>query len=84
MAISLKDEKSDRLARELARRTGESLTQAVRTALEERLQRLSGRSRVETIREKLNDILGRVDQLPIRDSRPEHEILGYNESGVPS
>jgi antitoxin VapB len=39
MALSLKDPETDRLAREVARLTGESLTQAVRTALSERLDR---------------------------------------------
>jgi ribonuclease VapC len=39
MALSLKDPETDRLAREVSKLTGESLTQAVRTALAERLQR---------------------------------------------
>src|SRR5688500_5141153 len=39
MALSLKDPETDRLAREVARLTGESLTTAVRTALAERLER---------------------------------------------
>ena len=37
MALSLKDAETDRLAREVAELTGESLTKAVRTALAERL-----------------------------------------------
>jgi len=40
MALSIKTEEADRLARELARRTGESMTQAVTQALRERLERL--------------------------------------------
>jgi len=39
MALSLKDPETDRLAREMARLTGESLTEAVRRALAERLER---------------------------------------------
>jgi hypothetical protein len=39
MALSLKDPETDRLAREVARLTGESLTEAVRDALAERLER---------------------------------------------
>src|SRR3954451_24032078 len=39
MALSLKDPETDRLAREVARLTGESLTEAVRKALAERLER---------------------------------------------
>ena len=39
MALSLKDAETDRLAREVAKLTGESLTEAVRSALAERLER---------------------------------------------
>ncbi len=39
MAFSIKSEEADRLARALARLTGESLTEAVTTALRERLER---------------------------------------------
>lgn len=38
MALNIKDPKTDRLARELAAATGESITIAVRRAIEERLQ----------------------------------------------
>ena len=44
MALSLKDPEADRLAREVAARTGETLTAAVVVALRERLARLRGRS----------------------------------------
>jgi hypothetical protein len=37
--LNIKDAKMDRLARRLAQLTGESITQAVRTAVEERLER---------------------------------------------
>ncbi|MGH6896063.1 MAG: type II toxin-antitoxin system VapB family antitoxin [Geminicoccaceae bacterium] len=39
MALSLEDAETDRLAPEVAKLTGESLTEAVRTALAERLER---------------------------------------------
>jgi antitoxin VapB len=39
MALSIKTDKADRLARELARLTGETMTTAVTVALEERLER---------------------------------------------
>ena len=39
MALSIKTEEADRLARDLARLTGESMTEAVTTALRERLDR---------------------------------------------
>ena len=40
MALSIKDPETERLARALAKRTGESLTIATRRALEERLRRI--------------------------------------------
>ena len=39
MPLSIKDPDADRLARALARRTGETLSEAVITALRERLER---------------------------------------------
>jgi antitoxin VapB len=39
-ALSIKTEEADRLARELARLTGESLTEAITRAMQERLDRL--------------------------------------------
>lgn len=40
MALSIKTEEADRLARELSRLTGESMTDAVTRAMRERLDRL--------------------------------------------
>lgn len=40
MAISIKHAETERLAREVAARTGETLTEAIRVALAERLERL--------------------------------------------
>lgn len=40
MALSIKTEEADRLARELAAVTGETMTEAVTTALRERLSRV--------------------------------------------
>ena len=39
MALSLKNQETERLARELARQTGENLTTAVTLAIKERLER---------------------------------------------
>lgn len=43
MALSIKTEDADRLARQLAAMTGETMTEAVTKALEERLERLKRR-----------------------------------------
>jgi len=44
MAISIKDPETDELPRQLADRTGETITQALKRALRERLVRIHGRS----------------------------------------
>ena len=83
MALNIKDERTDYLAREVAKQAGESLTEAIRTALEERLRRLSGKKTASTRKEKLFEILRRVDSLPRRNDLTEDEILGYDEHGIP-
>lgn len=84
MALNIKDEETDKLAREVAERAGESLTEAIRIALRERLQRLSGRQKAATQREKIYEILQRVDSLPRKTDLTDDEILGYDEHGIPS
>ncbi len=41
MALHIRHEETERLARELARRTGETLTEAISKALEERLAKIA-------------------------------------------
>ena len=83
MAMSIKSIEVERLARELARKTGESLTGVIQKALKERLERLKHDSREELILGQLEEIVTRVDQLPVLDARSPDEILGYDEHGLP-
>ena len=83
MALSIKNDKTERLARQLASETGESLTEAIQNALQERLERLKVRCRRHILVGQVEDLLRRVDALPTLDSRPEDEILGYDEHGIP-
>ena len=73
----------ERLARQISSKTGESLTGAIEKALRERLERLKQERRGQIIRVQLEEILDRVDRLPILDSRSPDEILGYDEHGLP-
>jgi antitoxin VapB len=79
----VKDPEADRLAREVAARTGETLTQAVIVALRERLARLRGPSKRRRLRDKLREIGERCAQLPTLDGRSDDEMLGYDERGLP-
>ncbi|HSF20279.1 MAG TPA: type II toxin-antitoxin system VapB family antitoxin [Vicinamibacteria bacterium] len=83
MALSLKDPEADRLARDLAALTGETLTRAVIVALRERLTRLRHRGRRRRLRDELREIGQRCARLPTLDDRSPDEIIGYDESGLP-
>ena len=76
MAFSIKNPEADRLARELAQRTGESLTDAVLIALKQRLDREKGRQRTPRLRDELRAIRERCSRLPILDNRSPDQILG--------
>ncbi len=84
MALSIKDPEADRLAREVARMTGETLTQAVIAALRERLAREERkRQRTESIVEDVMAIAAHCAALPLLDALSDDEILGYDEDGLP-
>ena len=81
MALSIKNDKADQLARELSELTGESLTDAIIVSLE---QRLATERQAQRRRRSLADILAIAHSLPILDHRTDEEILGYDENGLPS
>ena len=83
MALSIRNEKAEKLARELAAESGENITQAITRALEERLQRLRGRSKATDLTEEILKISRRCSELPDQDKRSPDEILGYDTTGVP-
>ena len=86
MALSIRHPDIDRLARELAKLTGESMTEAIRVALEQRLAREKRRREadLERRRARINAIVERVAKLPVLDDRSPEEILGYDENGLPT
>jgi antitoxin VapB len=83
MALNIKHPDADRLARELAAMTGESLTDAVLNAIRERLRREETRRKAPSLRRELEKIRKRCSSLPVRDRRSAEEILGYDEHGLP-
>jgi antitoxin VapB len=84
MGIFIKKPDAEAKIRELAERTGESLTDAVERAVEEKLQRLGGAKKKGRIdREKVAELLAYFDSLPVDDPRTPDEIIGYDEYGVP-
>lgn len=83
MPISIKDPDTDRLARELAAVTGESLTEAIRVALAERLERHRRPERRYPMREAARRIQERLAALPVVDPNATNE-LAYDEPGLPT
>lgn len=83
MALSIKDPEADRLARELAARTGETLTEAIVVALRERLARETGRRRAVPLREELAAIRRRCSALPVLNEGSPDVVIGYDEHGLP-
>ena len=71
--------------RKLAKRTGETLTDAVERAVDDRLAKLgpTRRRKGRVDRKKLAELLKYFDSLPVDDPRPHEEIIGYDEHGVP-
>jgi antitoxin VapB len=62
---------------------GETITQAITQALEERLERLHGRSTTTDMVEEILKISKRCRAIPDQDQRSADEILGYNLAGAP-
>lgn len=84
MALNIKDADTDRLARELAAITGESITVAARIAIEERLSRVRRQQPHGDRADSLREIVERIRALPVLDDRSPDEIVGYDEDGLPS
>jgi antitoxin VapB len=84
MPLSIKDPEADRLARAVAQRTGETLTQAVIIALRERLAREERKEQaIESLVEDIMEIGRHCASLPLLDARSADDIIGYDKNGLP-
>lgn len=83
MALNIKDPECDRLARELARRTGETITEAVTKAILDRLKRetayMAGTS---AFVEDVMAISRRMAAMRVESDETPDEFL-YDEQGLP-
>jgi antitoxin VapB len=84
MPISIEDSQTETLARELAELTGETPTEAVRTAVVERYERLRRARSTHSLADDLNVIALRCAKRPVVSTLGAEEILGYDESGLPT
>ncbi|MEM6533279.1 MAG: type II toxin-antitoxin system VapB family antitoxin [Myxococcota bacterium] len=83
MALSIKDQEADRLARLVAELTGESLTEAVTVALRERVERLRDSSRDPWRADAMRQLRLRAASLTVIDERSADEVIGYGDDGAP-
>lgn len=85
MPLNIKDKTTHDLAKRLAATTGESLTEAVRVAVQERLKRVETRvvPGRRSLADRLDEIARHCAALPVHDARSADEILGYDERGLP-
>ena len=83
MAVLIKDEEADHLIRELAQRTGETITDAVKQSVRERLQRVPpSEDEVARRKRRLKELLAYFDSLPRQNEHlTDDEVIGYNDEG---
>jgi antitoxin VapB len=91
MALNIKSRETERIVRELAKRTGLSITEAVHQAAAEKLRAMEAASEARLAsmtpaqrekRRKIEVICNRAAALPILDKRSADEIIGYDKKGV--
>jgi len=96
VALTIDNPEVDRLAHELAAKTGASVEEAVATALRQALlDQMQARIEAEVQRpptrfparainlEAIRTIQDKIARLPVVDDRPADELLGYDEWGLP-
>ncbi|WP_313538847.1 type II toxin-antitoxin system VapB family antitoxin [Sphingomonas sp.] len=80
MALSIKDEETDRLVRRYARAKGVSYTTAIRMAVREAMDR--DRTSADSFTDRLKRAQTVAAAEP-RNDRSADDILGYDEHGLP-
>ena len=87
MALHINDAETDRLARDLARETGESLTEAVSRAVKERLDRVKTKQEADDERflADIEKILSGVRPRWRRGKKTGREMIDemYDDHGLP-
>jgi antitoxin VapB len=86
MGLSIKNEETERLVRELARREGVGVTTAIRLAVNNELAKNATGADPgwEQRWQEIRRIQERSRALPVLDTRSDDEILGYGEDGLPT
>jgi antitoxin VapB len=83
MSLNIKDPEIHQLAKELADLTGENMTQAVGTAVRDRLERVRGERKKKRMSVKDMMALGKRVRSRIKGPLVDHGDLLYDERGLP-
>lgn len=81
MGINVKNRQVEERLRELCRLTGESVTEAIGKAVEQRLVSIGNRTSSMGLKDALLSLGQECARLPDLDTRSSDEILGYNQEG---
>ena len=84
MPLNIKDADTHALAKRLASLTGESLTKAVKRAIQERLAQVEKTTGAGRLADELDHIAVHCANLPRRDRRSADRIIGYDGRGLPT
>ena len=84
MTLNIKDADTHALAKRLASLTGESLTKAVKRAIQDRLAQVEKTRSGSRLADELDHIALHCANLPRRDRRSADQTIGYDERGLPA
>ena len=85
MGLSIKNDETEKLVRELAKQRGIGVTKAIKLAVDNQLLRDRFAPTDDWSRRlaDMDAIQRRSSALPVLDSRSDEEILGYDSMGLP-
>lgn len=90
MALNIKSRETERVVRELAKRTGLTITEAIHQAAAEKLRAIDVDREARLARmtpaqreklRKIEEISKRAAKISLLDKRTPEEIIGYDEEG---
>ncbi len=82
MTLNIRNLEAERLARELAARTGETITEAVINALRDRLERECGKAPLD-LKDEIMAISRRTAAMPRKTGRTADDTIAHDERGLP-
>lgn len=83
MGLNIKNQDVHRLARDLAARTGETMTHAIQVALEERLARLADND-TDNSSKRAKRVRAILDSIPYYPGATSNHDDLYDENGLPT